>query len=301
MPNLYFLMGEEPGGEGAAAPAGGNAPAPAAGRTAEGGVNWGGLADDSQEEEESPGDDDPGEGDPEPEPGEQPGGGEGPGGEQETPEQKAEREAAEAAAAEADRQPELTEEQKAAAKAAAEAHREQVLTAATEVYAAEMTEEVVNELLTAPEKVLPKLLAKAALDGAQFAVAQMQSLLPQYIATTGRQISAQEAAVQKFHTAHPDLAAKEHREAVETALKTVQQQVKAKKAKFKTEADAMARVAQIARTIAGLPDPGKAGSEPAAAPVAPHVPVARSRAAGRPAADPHKGNKWAELAEPPTD
>jgi hypothetical protein len=171
------------------------------------------------------------------------------------------------------------------------AQREQVLTAATGIYEREMTDEVKSALMTEPEKVLPRLMAQAMLDGANLAMARMQQSLPGVVETAARTRSQQAEAVTAFTTAHPDLAAKEHSQAVAAAIKTV----KELKIPFKTQAEAMAKVAEVARSIAGLAAPGAPAEQPLAAPVAPHVPVARSRAAA--AAKPAAGdNPWAKLA-----
>lgn len=181
-----------------------------------------------------------------------------------------------------------------------QAQRAQILSAAEAVYEREMTEEVKSALLTEPEKVLPKLLAQAALDGANLATQHMLAHLPRVVQETAQTSSAQTQALQSFHRANPDLAGKEHSPFVAAAIKTV----KEAGLKFKSNEDAMAKIASVARSLAGLPQPGAAPVDPpAAAPVAPHVPVARTRSAAASGKAPLKPGEvdWGAIAEPDED
>ena len=94
----------------------------------------------------------------------------------------------------------------AAALAAETAYREQL--EATYRF----DEETALQLQTEPEKVLPKLAAKLHMDVMQNVLSQVQSMLPQQLATVTDRMSKEREAENAFYTAYPDL--KDHKDIV---------------------------------------------------------------------------------------
>jgi hypothetical protein len=173
----------------------------------------------------------------------------------------------------------LTQEEIAAAS---KAQREQMRTQMETIYAQELDDNTRAQLITEPDKVLPKLLAQAALDGANLAMMQLHHVLPGMIHGHLGQRDGANRAWSEFGTAHPDLAKPEYGKAVVSAV----QMVKNSGQKFATAQDAMAAVARVVRATMGLQEPSAgqpaaAAPQPGSAPVAPHSPVARGGSAPR--------------------
>jgi hypothetical protein len=156
-------------------------------------------------------------------------------------------------------------------------------------------------LLTDPEKVIPKLMARAVIDGMQMAVAMnaqhMQSVLPAQLARN----EASRRAEEHFYTVNADLNRPEFKSTVLSMAQTV-----ASNPAFKawTSEQKAQKIAELSRVFIGLPPAGTAAAPAApaaAAPAAPARPFTPAAGGGsspaRPAGSPEK-NIWAELAEP---
>lgn len=177
--------------------------------------------------------------------------------------------------------------------------REQMVTELTTLYTTELSDEDRADLVAAPEKVVPKLVARAVADAVNLAMGQVHQALPHLMQQFTARSSAAQSAWKVFDTAHPDLAKPEYRPAVLKALETV----KATHPNL-TQEEAVKKVGKIARSILDLPEPQGSQQQPAAAgagstpaggesgaPAAPHVPVARGRAQAAPGAQ-AEPNEW---------
>lgn len=291
--------GEATGGEGAppaAAAADNDAPLPASGEAQD--VQWDEFADDGPEGFVSPATDDPPAAPSAPAAPAQPA----------ATAQPAEPAAAAAPAQPAAPQPpatapaqpaqpaQPTAEQLAARDAAVKEARAKMHGALAEIYTNELDDDTKAALLADPATVMPKLLAQAALDGANMAVQQILPMLPQVIGHTTAQQQGAMRAWQEFDTAAPDLAKPEYRQAVAAAINFV----KGSGVRYASKQEAIAAVARTTRAMLGIADPGaqaaQPATQPAAAPVAPHSPVARG-AARQPASRAKSDNPWLEMLD----
>jgi hypothetical protein len=275
-PRLGHFYMEEAGGEGgggpSAAPAPTGAPAPSAPPAADPpAVNWDEMVTDAVVVDDPPGAGEPPEGEVvKPPEGTPPEGQQPPTQPPGTPPQQP--------PAQPPAQPQKTPEQ---LQEEAKAHREGLLTQWSGIYETELTEDDKSALMTAPETVIPRLMAKAAMDAVDFARREFQAALPRYVAQHMNSTQQATGAWKAFTDAHKDLAKPEYRKVIAQAAQTV----KATQPDLPAE-EAMAMVAETARTLLRLPKPGvtPAPEGQPAAPVAPHNPVARGRASPRPPA-----------------
>lgn len=168
----------------------------------------------------------------------------------------------------------------------------------TATYQSEITEEQIGDLLASPEKVLPGMLAKAAMDGAQIALMHMQHSLPATLARTTQQQQVQERAFGEFYAVNGDLNKPEYRQAIVRAAAIVKETQR-----NLTKEQQISAVARVARATLGLPElAAGAASAPAAAPVAatgtPFTPVGRGNSAPPAPKKPAAGEvNWSEMAE----
>lgn len=177
-------------------------------------------------------------------------------------------------------------------------YRNDAIAAIEKQYADDMSAEDKSALLTDPEKVIPKLMAKAVIDGMQMATAlihqSMQHDLPAQIARNDRSQKAEEA----FYSANQDLNKEEFKPIVLKVARDVSSMFP-----NATPEQKAARIAEVARTFIGLPPANAAPAAPVApaaptAPARPHTPIAAGGSSpARPAA-PASENVWDELAKP---
>lgn len=163
------------------------------------------------------------------------------------------------------------------------------------IYEKELSEDQKAQLIAEPEKVIPHLMAQAAMDAVAIAMRQIQQQLPNVIAQHTSQHESAKSAWGEFDTAHPDLAKPEYRKVVLAAINTV----KATGQKL-PKADAMAAVARTARAILNLPSPGTPAAKSEAstsAPVAPFNPVARGKSVPAKPAKPAAENPWVQFLD----
>lgn len=199
--------------------------------------------------------------------------------------------------------PVKTNEQLAAEAQARRQQQEQTLTAH---YAKELTEEDKQELLVSPEKAIPRLMAKVALDtlavASEVQLQQIQQAVPH--ALNQRQESTR--VEQEFYGANQDIAAAI---VAQPQLQTVVVQMASAARALMPKAsmqDVMQKAAELARTAIGLPPqaaatPGQPAA-PAAAPAAPMTPARpfKPAAAGAAPAAPNTPaapNPWLELSQ----
>lgn len=181
----------------------------------------------------------------------------------------------------------------------AEAQRqfnEKLTAGMAEQFTKDISEEDARELIANPEKVLPKLMAKASIAGMQMAMHFMQQTLPQVVRQqANEQLSGRELE-QQFYATNKDLAA--HKTVVNKMVSVAKETLEAGAS---TE-DILAEAASLARRKLKLAEP----SAPAAPPAAslgspkPYAPVKGGGARPTPAAKPVKpatDNPWAELAD----
>jgi len=180
----------------------------------------------------------------------------------------------------------------------AEAQRqfnEKLTAGMAEQFTKDISEEDARELIANPEKVLPKLMAKASIAGMQMAMHFMQQTLPQVVRQQAdEQLSGRELE-QQFYGTHKDLAANK---AVVNKMVSVAKETLEPGAS--TE-DILAEAASLARRKLKLDQPAATATKPAApARPAPYAPVKSGGARPTPAATPAKpaaDNPWAELAD----
>lgn len=153
--------------------------------------------------------------------------------------------------------------------------REAIATELEGMYTSEITEDMKAQLLAEPHAVIPKLMTKAAMDGAQMAYRQILMVLPQIFQHQAGQREGMTKAWGDFNSAHADLSKPEYRQAVTAAVNMV----RASGQKYATKEEAMAAVARVARATLNLPAQGAAEPAAPAAPVVPHTPVARGNSA----------------------
>lgn len=189
----------------------------------------------------------------------------------------------------------LTQEQ---INAQAAEYRRAAIEAVEKQYISELTDEDKRALLTDPEKVIPKLLAAAVVDGMQMAAGlmhqQMQHTLPAQIARNETSRRAEEA----FYSVNQDLNRQEFKPVVLRVAQTV-----ASMFPNASPQERMIKVAEMSRSAIGLPPLGAAAAAPAA-PAAPAVPArpftpaaSGGSSPGRPASEPSgDAAVWAELA-----
>lgn len=180
----------------------------------------------------------------------------------------------------------------------AEAQRqfnEKLTAGMAEQFTKDISEEDARELIANPEKVLPKLMAKASIAGMQMAMHFMQQTLPQVVRQqANEQLSGRELE-QKFYGDHKDLAA--HKAVVNKMVSVAKETLEPGAS---TE-DILAEAASLARRKLKLDQPAAPAAKPAAsARPAPYAPVKSGGARPTPAATPAKpaaDNPWAELAD----
>jgi hypothetical protein len=163
--------------------------------------------------------------------------------------------------------------------------RDNIRNSLRDMYATGLTDDDKAALITSPDTVIPQMMAQAALDGAQLAMAHMAQALPQMLDSHIQRGRGADQAWSEFYSANADLNKPEYRPAIEASLRAV----KAMGLKLSKE-EAIAKVGQFTRDILKLPAQGTgsppvstpAASVQTAAPVAPFTPVARGRAAPAP-------------------
>lgn len=166
-----------------------------------------------------------------------------------------------------------------------------------ENFRTQLTDEDARELVVNPEKVLPKLMAKASLTGMEMAMHFLQQQLPQFVKQqTAEQLTGVELEKQ-FYTENSDLNG--HNAIVNKMVSVA----KATLEPTATQAEILAEAAALARRKLKLPDPAAAPAAggPAPAPAKPRA-FAPARAAGTAPTAPAAGAKggdniWAQLAE----
>lgn len=180
----------------------------------------------------------------------------------------------------------------------AEAQRqfnEKLTAGMAEQFTKDISEEDARELIANPEKVLPKLMAKASIAGMQMAMHFMQQTLPQVVRQqANEQLSGRELE-QKFYGDHKDLAA--HKAVVNKMVSVAKETLD----QGASTEDILAEAASLARRKLKLDQPAAPAAKPAAsARPAPYAPVKSGGARPAPAATPAKpaaDNPWAELAD----
>lgn len=182
----------------------------------------------------------------------------------------------------------------------AEAQRqfnEKLTTGMAEQFTKEISEEDARELIANPEKVLPKLMAKASIAGMQMAMHFMQQTLPQVVRQqANEQLSGRELE-QQFYSANRDLSA--HKTVVNKMVSVAKETLEPGAS---TE-DILKEAASLARRKLKLAEPVASAAPPAPDPAGapkPYAPVKSGGARPTPAATPAKpasDNIWTELAD----
>lgn len=160
------------------------------------------------------------------------------------------------------------------------------------VYETELDEDTKSALLSDPATVMPRLMARAAMDGARLALSQIPNMVPLMVEQTTSVSKARESAWAEFDKAHEDLAKPEYRQTVVNAVKAVKAL-----GKNLSKEESLALVGRTARAMLNLPEPqARGGAAAPSAPAAPFVPIARGAAAPASPAKAKPTDKWADLS-----
>jgi hypothetical protein len=175
----------------------------------------------------------------------------------------------------------------------AKVFREHAITNLTKQYESELSDEDKQQLLTDPEKVIPRLLAKATFDGIQIAQQLTHQSIMRDLPAVQHHQSAVRAAEESFFKAHPDLAKPEYNKVLVRMAQTARELNP-----NGTQEQVSAAAASLARTSLGLPTPGAPAATPApAVPARPFSPASGSGASPGRTSSVNKANEWAELAK----
>lgn len=160
------------------------------------------------------------------------------------------------------------------------------------MFESSLDEDTKAALLADPAAVIGKLLARAAMTGAQIALHQVPQIVPRMVSSMTNQQRGQAEAWSRFTSVNKDLASPEFAPSLEVAARTLKAT-----GKNYTDDEAIVALGRMVRVMHNLPDPTEAAAPVVApaAPVAPFTPVARGGVAPAPTAKPT--NKWTDLID----